>query len=303
MGLVPTGATRATILSGRDFAETHQGACRMTQRLATSFAARGAKNARHQQAVPGLSGRGHSNLLTRVRKDVTVAAAGRSARGLSSRGGGKENMSDAPLEPRRPEHEANAEDEVPTRVCPHCATVSHTAGEYCPQCGKPYSKKARLSKRARIALIAGLVIVLLGGAGAAIAIKNHQDEETRKKHEAALRVERERTEQAHREAEDEQRAKRESEERERRSDEKELEKAVEADAKKLVNEGTLSETILGASCSPVSGGSSTELNQPTGSYNCIAITKRESGGESSGYRFTGNIDFSHGSFTYHLGGP
>jgi hypothetical protein len=217
-----------------------------------------------------------------------------------------ESMSDSPLEPRGPHDEVNGGDEVPTRVCPHCATVSHTAGEYCPQCGKSYSKKGRLSKRARIALIAGLVIVLLGGAGAAIAIKNHQDEETRKKHQAAVtaaRVQKERSEQAHRETEDEQKTKRESEERERRSVEKELEKAVEADAKKLVNEGTLTETILGASCNPASGGSSTELNSSTGTYNCIAITKREGSGESSGYRFTGNIDFAKGNFTYHLGGP
>jgi hypothetical protein len=214
-------------------------------------------------------------------------------------------MSGPPLEPRGPHDEANGPDEVPTRVCPHCATVSHTAGEYCPQCGKSYSKRGRPSKRARIAIIAGLVIVLLGGAGAAIAINNHQDEENRKKHQAAVtaaRVQKERTEQAHREAEDEQKTKRESEERERRAVEKELEKAVEADAKKLVNEGTLTETILGASCSPTSGGSSTELNSSTGTYSCTAITKRE-GGESSGYRFTGNIDFAKGSFSYHLGGP
>ncbi len=195
--------------------------------------------------------------------------------------------------------------DVPTRVCPHCATISHTAGEYCPHCGKSYTKKARLSKRARIALIAGLVVLLLGGAGAAFAIKHHQDEEKKKKDEAALitaRKKRERADDAKREAEDEKKLSRESEERERRSAEKELERAVEADAKKLVAEETLSEPIIGASCNPASGGSSTELSSATGSYDCIAITKREAGGESSGYRFTGNINFADGSFTYHLGG-
>jgi hypothetical protein len=194
--------------------------------------------------------------------------------------------------------------DVPTRVCPHCATVSRTAGDYCPHCGKAYAKKGRLSKRAWTALVAGVVIVLLGAGGATIAIKHHQDEENKKKHAAALvaaRKKTERTEEAKREAEDEQKVKRESEERERRSDEKELEKSVEADAKKLVTEETLSEPILGASCNPSSGGSSTELHSATGTYDCIAITKREAGGETSGYRFSGDINFADGSFTYHLG--
>ena len=181
---------------------------------------------------------------------------------------------------------ADGPDDQPTRVCPHCATVGRTAGDYCPHCGKSYEKQARLSKRSRIVLIAGVVIVLLGGAGASIAIKHHQDQENERKHAAALAVSRARelrAEEAHREAEDEARQKRESEQHERQSEEKELEKAVESDAKRLVAEETLSEPILGASCSPASGGSSVELHFPTGSYSCIAITKREAGGEVSGY--------------------
>jgi hypothetical protein len=208
----------------------------------------------------------------------------------------------------RPRDELDADsgrEGEPTRVCPHCATVSHTAGDYCPQCGKSLIKKSRLSKRVRVGLGVGVLVLLLGGAGAAVAIKHREDEETKKKHAAALVAARHRQEQAEtakREAEDEQRTKRESEEAERRSNEKELERGVEQDAKKLVSEETLSEPILGASCSPVSGGSSTELRSSTGTYDCIAITKRESGGGVSGYRFSATIDFAHGSFTYHLGG-
>jgi hypothetical protein len=197
---------------------------------------------------------------------------------------------------------------TPTRLCPHCATVSRTAGEYCPQCGKSYLKKGRLSKRSRIAVLIGLLILVLGGAGAAIAIKDHQNEESRRKHAAAVaaaalaaRAKRERHEEAQREAADEKRVQRESAEKERGSEEKELEKAVETDAKKLVSDETLSKPILGASCTSVSGGSSVELHSPTGSYDCIAITKRESGGEVSGYRFSGTIDFANGRFSYHLG--
>ena len=192
----------------------------------------------------------------------------------------------------------------PTRICSHCSTVSQTSGDYCPQCGKSYVKKPRLTRRVRLVL-AGLVLVLiLGGAGAAVAIKNNQDEETKRKHAIAIadaRAKQERAEEAHREAEDEAKVKRESEEGERRSDEKELEKGIEADAKKLLSEEVLTEPILGVSCTPVSGGSSVELKSPTGTYSCIAITKREASGEVSGYAFSGTIDFAKGSFTYHYG--
>jgi hypothetical protein len=194
--------------------------------------------------------------------------------------------------------------DVPTRVCPHCASISHTAGEYCLDCGKSYTKNARLSNRARIALIAGLVLLLLGGARAVFAIKHHQDEGKRDKvaQIAAARKKTERSEKAKRAAKAEKKLNRESEERKRQAAEKGLEKAIEADAKKLVAEEILNDPIIGASCDPVSGGSSTELRLATGSYDCIAITKRGAGGENSGYRFAGSIDFADGSFAYHLGG-
>jgi sRNA-binding protein len=149
-------------------------------------------------------------------------------------------------------------------------------------------------------MIACVAVVLLAGAGTGVALKIHHDEQ----HKAALaaadarqRAEKEREAASEREKTEA----KEHEETERKSDESELEKAVETDAKKLVSEGTLEEPIIGASCTPVSGGSSVELSSAAGTYNCLAITKREAGGESSGYAFTGNIDFAAGSFTYHLG--
>jgi len=48
-------------------------------------------------------------------------------------------MPDAPTEVLR--------ESTPTRVCPHCATVSETGGEFCPHCGKPFAKGPRLSRR------------------------------------------------------------------------------------------------------------------------------------------------------------
>jgi hypothetical protein len=198
-----------------------------------------------------------------------------------------------------------ADEHEPTRVCPHCATVTQTAGEYCPHCGKAYERRGRVSKRTGVAALIVLLLLVAGGAAAVVLVKHNEDEQAKKKQAAALAAAlaaRRHTEQAHREAEDEQKIKRASEERERHSDEQQLEHGVEKDAKKLVSEETLSEPVLGATCSPASGGSSTELSSATGTFSCIAITKRESGGNVSGYRFSGTIDFTTGSISYHLGG-
>jgi predicted nucleic acid-binding Zn ribbon protein len=200
---------------------------------------------------------------------------------------------------------------IPERLCPHCATISQTAGEFCPHCGKAFAKRQRLSKRARVAILAVLVLVLLGGAGAGVAFKLHHDEQVEAQHKAALvvarakRLEKERTEAAELEAKAnsarEATEAKASKEKERKVSEAELEKGVEAYAKKLVSEGTLEEPILGASCTPVNGGSSTELGPTSGTFSCIAITKYEAGGEESGTHFSATIDFAKGTYSYRLG--
>jgi predicted nucleic acid-binding Zn ribbon protein len=200
---------------------------------------------------------------------------------------------------------------VPERLCPHCATISQTAGEFCPHCGKAFAKRQRFSKRVRVVIVAVLVVVLLGGAGAGFAIKRHHDEQVEAQHKAALvvarakQLEKERTEAAELEAKAnsarEATEAKASKEKQRKVSEAELEKGVEAYAKKLVSEGTLEEPVLGASCTPVSGGSSTELGPSSGTFSCIAITKYEAGGEESGTHFSATIDFARGTYSYRLG--
>lgn len=204
-------------------------------------------------------------------------------------------------------------DEVvaPERLCPHCATISRTAGEFCPHCGKPFTKRQRLSKRGRIIIGVFVAILILAGAAAGVAIKVHHDERIEAQHRAAAAASLARH-RAHERAEDAEReikANREREATEARVHEVkertvlegELEKAVETYAKKLASEGTLEEPILGVSCTPVSGASSTELGPSSGTFSCIAITKYESGGSESGDRFSATIDFASGTYTYRLG--
>lgn len=149
--------------------------------------------------------------------------------------------------------ESSTDEHEPTRVCPHCATVTQTAGDYCPHCGKAYERPGRVSKRTGLVALIVLLLLVAGGAVAVVVVKHNEEEQTKKKQAAALAARRH-TEQAHREAEDEQKVKRTSEEQERRSAEQQLEHGVEKDAKKLVSEETLSEPVLGATCSPTTGG-------------------------------------------------
>ncbi len=197
------------------------------------------------------------------------------------------------------------DESVPTRVCPHCATMTRTSGDFCPHCGKPYSessaKEPRSSRRARFVALGVVVVLVLAGGAAAYLINHHNEEQTKKKHQAALRLERQRKETEREKGERETRQ-HEQEVSERKSAESELEKGVETYAKKLVSEGTLQEPVTGASCNPVSGGSSSDLTTSSGTFSCIAITKHEASGGFYGYHFSGTIDFATGKFSYRLGG-
>ena len=66
----------------------------------------------------------------------------------------------------------------PTRVCPHCSTVSHTSGEYCPHCGQPLVRRTRVSRRARIGAFAVTAILVLAGGAIAVAVSSKTDKTT-----------------------------------------------------------------------------------------------------------------------------
>jgi uncharacterized protein HemX len=186
---------------------------------------------------------------------------------------------------------------TPSRVCPHCATLSTSSGEFCPQCGRPFVKRRRLSRRGGI--YTAIVVLVLAGAGAGIVLKLNHDQQVEKQRKEAAAAQ-------HASQVAAERATAETKEQAERSTRKlleaELEKEVAQDAKKRVAEGTLEGPILGSSCTPVSGGSSEDLSSTAGTYSCMAITKREADGTASGYRFSANIDFSTGRYSWHLGG-
>ncbi len=196
--------------------------------------------------------------------------------------------------------------ESASRACGHCAVISTTAGAFCPACGKSYTGRKRPSKKVRHIAYGALLIVILGTSAAAITMKKAHDRKIERQRRQA-HVERVRTEAlaarlaALKRQEADTKVK--VEKLMRRTLESGLEKEIAKYARKLVTEGTLEGPILGASCTPASGGSSRDLSSSTGGYSCMAITRREAGGTSSGYRFSGNIDFVGDSYSWHLGAP
>jgi anti-sigma factor RsiW len=186
------------------------------------------------------------------------------------------------------------------RACPHCAAVSRVSGDFCPICGRSYVRRKRLSGRLRRAIYAAVVILILGAAGGAVAMKvNHDQRVERQRQEArSARIGAEKATALKRQ---EAAAKVQIDKLGRKTLESGLEKGVKSYARKLAAEGTLEGPILGANCTPISGGSSRDLSSSTGTYSCTAITKREADGTTSGYRFAGNIDFARFEYSYHLG--
>ncbi len=193
--------------------------------------------------------------------------------------------------------------DVPARVCPHCSALSQTDGAYCPHCGESYvgRPQPRTSRRVRLAIGGLVALVILGGAGAAVAIKLHHDEVVKNRHRreaaaaAAVKAAAERT------AREKQTAER-AEIAEREGLEKRLEEAITKEASEKVTEGTLTGPIKSTTCTPINGGSSQNLSESTGTYSCIAVNKTEANGTESGYRYTGTINFTTGSTTWHIGG-
>ncbi len=76
-----------------------------------------------------------------------------------------------------------------------------------------------------------------------------------------------------------------------------LQNAIKKDADSDVSSGVLTGPILKVQCQPATAADATAT---IANYTCIAANS-ESGGELSGYRFSGTINIRTGSETWHLG--
>ena len=141
---------------------------------------------------------------------------------------------------------------APARLCPHCAAPSQTAGEFCPYCGRRFSGGGRsgFSTRVKWALAGLAVLLVLGGAGVAVAIKLHHDDQVAAQHQRAAAAATARAQAARRAAQA-------AEVSSRQSLETGLQDAITKDATQKANQGLLfSGAPTSTVCTPVSGGSS-----------------------------------------------
>jgi len=195
------------------------------------------------------------------------------------------------------------------KVCPKCRVQSQTDGNFCPHCGAPYVKSTRLKLSKRSVLVAGLVL-LLSGAGTATVLGVQQANAVKAEQMAAEAKQKadEEADAARKKAADEaaaakaaQDARDETQREYRALVVRELEKSVQKDATERVTEGILTGPIKRTECTPLGGGSTDDLTSLTGTFECIAVNETKKDGSESGYVFSATIDWSKGSYTWHLG--
>jgi hypothetical protein len=189
---------------------------------------------------------------------------------------------------------------APVKVCPECCAQAQTPGSFCPHCGASYmrrTRKARLTRRGKIARAVALALVLAGGGTAGAIIKLDHDS---KAHAAAAAAQQKRDE-AKRQA-DAKAASDKLEQTSRADLVKQLEKSVTKDAQKDVSNGLLNGPVLRTQCNAAGGSNPDDLSVTTADFTCLAVTAENADGTSSGYRFSATIDYDQFNYTWHLGG-
>jgi membrane protein involved in colicin uptake len=155
-------------------------------------------------------------------------------------------------------------------------------------------------------------LLVLGSAGVAVAIKVHHDNQVAAQHRRALAAAQARARaaaKARADAKAKQQAQQAAEAAQHAADvstrqeaETELQGAITKDATSKANQGLLVDgPAQSTTCTPVSGGSSQNLSESSGTYSCIAVYQTHGDGTESGYSYTGTINFSTGNMTWRLG--
>lgn len=208
---------------------------------------------------------------------------------------------------RIPVEVAENSEPVFTKICRKCSVQSETSGQFCPNCGAPYvskSARSRISKKTLIIVISAVVLVLaVGGTVLGVADKNQKQTAADAVAEASASASQSAASKA---SSDAAKAKAKSD---AEAAEKELrttivtaaEASILKDAKAREKDGTLDGPFSRASCTPLGGGSVDDLTALTGTFECIAVNKKDSDGTESGYVFATTINWSSGEYSWHLG--
>jgi type II secretory pathway pseudopilin PulG len=200
------------------------------------------------------------------------------------------------------------------KVCQKCSVQTTTAGNFCPNCGYAYDGGKPKVKISRKALIFAISAVILVGAILATVLGVMQSNQSI----AAEKVATEASAAALRSAEavaseSADAAASESAAAQLQADKDAadtavrkvlitaLEASVLKDAKKRETDGLLTGPFSRASCTPLGGGSVDDLTAITGTFECIAVNKKDSDGTESGYVFSATVNWNTGEYQWHLG--
>lgn len=197
--------------------------------------------------------------------------------------------------------------QVPVKVCPRCSVQSHTDGSFCPHCAASYldpGPRLKISKRIVIGVLAALVVL---GSAAGLFVKISHDNQVTAQRVAAAHAQKLATDAAKAKADADAAtaATKQAADDQTRTERKATVTAMEAsilkDAKGRVKTEFLTGPILSASCTPLGGGSADDLTALTGTFECIAVNKKNADGSSEGYRFAATINWNDSSYSWHMG--
>ena len=150
-----------------------------------------------------------------------------------------------------------------------------------------------MSRRSKALIIGAVLLLVLGGAGIAIALKVKHDNDVQAQHEAA---------QAAAQAAEEARQERIQQERQNRQIlVTDMEKAITryAERQSLQRYSLINGPILRTQCDPSGGHIDTKSS--TQDFSCLAV-RNESGGTLHGYRFSATANYDRSSYSWRLGG-
>lgn len=193
-------------------------------------------------------------------------------------------------------NDENPSVEQATRVCRHCSVQSITPGGFCPSCGKPYAGSGSNRKWIKITAIAAAVLLLAAAVVGGLAVKSSHDKQVRADQAAAVTLKAKEARVAAQKESDN------AERKQRKTLITELEKNMTKSAKKVAKSGLIDGPIKYTSCTATGGGSVDDLTALTGTFNCLAVNKDNKDGTSSGYGYSGTIDWKTGEQTWQIGG-
>jgi hypothetical protein len=188
---------------------------------------------------------------------------------------------------------------LPVRICPTCSAQARTTGDRCPYCGGFYLRHrgarlrrrfSGLTRRSKGFIVAGVALLLVGGAGIGIALKG--------KHDNDLAAQREAAQQA-------QAAKQQHEQQVRQERGvlvTDMERAITryAQNQSLKPFALINGPILRTQCDP--SGGQIDIKAVTQDFSCLAVRTINAGGTMRGYRFSATANYNKLSYSWRLGG-